>query len=78
MDAVLLYLVEDLVPSTCIEAGCEGAMAVVHVAGDQNLDRLCLAADRVLGPAMNRIGRSSGTRASFSGSHRSWKPLMTE
>ena len=50
VDAVLLGLVEDFVPSAGVEPVVEHTVTVFHVAGDQRLNRGGLAADRVVGP----------------------------
>jgi hypothetical protein len=61
VDAVLLGLVEDFVPSAGVEPVVEHTVTVFHVAGDQRLNRGGLAADRVVGPRDDRdwkIGRN--------------------
>ena len=49
MDAVLLGLVEDVVPSAEYN-GLERQLTLPHVAGDEALDCRGLAADGILGP----------------------------
>ena len=53
VDVFLLAFVEDLVPSTGVEATLEGPLSI-HLAGGQALDRRRLTARRVFGPRADK------------------------
>ena len=78
VDTILLGLVEDFVPTAGVEPVVQREVAFRHLPGDKALDRGGLPPTGSSVPATVRIGSSARIRDSFSASHGSRNPLITE